>query len=75
MPAPFGRGTGGGRGRTRQRLVALFAVGWLLLNVPLLTLWDRELTLLGLPLLPTVVFVGWGALIGIAGWVAEHADD
>ena len=25
-----------------QRLLALFAAGWLLLNFPLLTLWDRD---------------------------------
>ena len=30
-----------------QRLVALFAAGWALLNFPLLTLWDRPLTLAG----------------------------
>jgi hypothetical protein len=53
------------------RLVALFAAGWLLLNFPLLTLWDRGLTVLGLPLLPTAVFVGWAALIGVAAWVCE----
>lgn len=58
------------------RLVALFAAGWLLLNFPLLTLWDRGLTVLGLPLLPTAVFVGWAALIGVAAWVCEsHAHD
>jgi hypothetical protein len=53
------------------RLVALFAAGWLLLNFPLLTLWDRGLTVFGLPLLPTAVFVGWAALIGVAAWVCE----
>ena len=63
------------KGWARPRLVALFAAGWALLDMPLLTLWDRELTLFGLPLLPTAVFVGWGVLIGVAGWVAERADD
>jgi hypothetical protein len=53
------------------RLVALFAAGWVLLNFPLLTLWDRGLTVLGLPLLPAAVFVGWAALIGAAAWVCE----
>lgn len=54
-----------------QRLVALFAAGWLLLNFPLLTLWDRGVSVAGLPLLPLALFGGWAALIGAAAWVAE----
>lgn len=60
------------QGLRAQRLLALFALGWALLNFPLLGLWDRELTVFGLPLLPTAVFVGWAALIAFAGWVAER---
>jgi hypothetical protein len=55
----------------QQRLLALFAGGWLLLNFPLLTLWDRGITVAGLPLLPLAVFAGWAILIGAAAWVAE----
>ena len=58
-----------------QRLLALFAAGWVLLNVPLLTLWDRDATLLGVPLLPAALFAGWAVLIAVAGWIAERADD
>jgi len=54
-----------------QRLIALFAFGWGLLNFPLLALWDRALTVFGLPLLPLALFVGWALLIGIAAWIAE----
>ena len=50
-----------------QRLLALFALGWLLLNFPLLTLWDRSVLVAGLPLLPLALFAGWAALIGAAG--------
>jgi hypothetical protein len=57
--------------RRSQRLLALFALGWLLLNVPLLTLWDRPLSLWGLPLMPLALFTGWGLLIALAAWVAE----
>jgi hypothetical protein len=53
------------------RLVALFAAGWALLNFPLLTLWDRGATVLGLPLLPLAVFIGWAVLICVAAWVCE----
>ena len=58
-----------------QRLLALFAGGWLLLNFPLLTLWDRGVMLWGLPLLPLALFVGWALLIGAAAWVAESGGD
>lgn len=64
--------------RTRlrsQRLVALFAAGWALLNFPLLTLWDRDVTVGGWPLLPTALFVGWALLIGCAAWAVEARDE
>ena len=54
-----------------QRLLALFAAGWLLLNFPLLTLWDRGVTVLGIPLMPAALFGGWALLIGVAAWIAE----
>jgi len=54
-----------------QRLLALFAAGWLLLNFPLLTLWDRDLTVWGLPLMPAALFAGWALLIAAAAWVSE----
>ena len=62
------------RGLPRQRLVAVFGAGCLLLNAPLLMLWDRDATVFGVPLLPAALFIGWGALIGLAGWIAERAD-
>jgi hypothetical protein len=55
----------------KQRLLALFAAGWLLLNFPLLTLWDRGETIAGVPLLPAALFVGWALLIAIAAWIVE----
>jgi hypothetical protein len=58
-----------------QRLVALFAAGWALLNFPLLTLWDRPVTVAGLPLLPLALFLGWAVLIALAAWVAEASED
>jgi len=54
-----------------QRLFALFVVGWLLLNFPLLTLWDRDLSVWGVPLMPAALFGGWALLIGAAAWIAE----
>lgn len=58
-----------------QRLVALFGAGWLALNFPLLTLWDRDVTVFGIPLMPFALFAGWAALIAAAAWIAETSDD
>jgi hypothetical protein len=57
-----------------QRLVALFFAGMALFNFPLLALWDRDLTLFGLPLLPTALFIGWGVLIAVLAWTVERTD-
>jgi len=58
-----------------QRLVALFVAAALLLNFPLLALWDRDATVLGLPLFPTALFMLWGALIAALGWLVERLPD
>ena len=58
-----------------QRLLALFAAGWLLLNFPLLTLWDRGVTVAGIPLMPAALFGGWVLPIGIAAWIVEAPGD
>lgn len=57
-----------------QRLVALFFAGVALFNFPLLALWDRDITLFGLPLFPTALFIGWGVLIAVVGWTVESVD-
>ena len=63
------------KGLGRQRLVAVFVGGWLLLNFPLLALWDRDATVLGLPLFPLALFALWGVLIAVLGWIAEQTPD
>jgi hypothetical protein len=60
---------------SRQRLVALFAAGALLLNFPLLALWDRGATVAGLPLFPLALFALWAALIGALAWLMESSAD
>ncbi len=59
----------------RQRLLALFAAGLLLFNFPLLALWDRDTTLLGLPLFPAALFLIWALLIAVLGFVSERILD
>lgn len=62
------------RNATFQKLVALFCLGWLLLSFPLLTLWDRPVTLFGLPLLPTGLFLVWALLIAVLAWLMERGE-
>lgn len=57
----------------QQRLVGLFSLALLLFNFPLLALWDRDATVLGLPLFPLALFVVWAALIAALAWLMERA--
>jgi len=61
------------KGLGAQRLVALFVGGWLLFNFPLLGLWDRDVDVFGIPLLPVALFVLWGALIGVLALWMERS--
>lgn len=54
-----------------QRLLALFGAGWLLLGYPLLGLALGDATLLGLPRLPLLLFVGWAVLIALLALLLE----
>jgi hypothetical protein len=60
------------QGIDAQRLVALFFAGWALFNFPLLSLWDQDALLWGLPLFPLALFVLWAVLIGALAWVVER---
>ena len=61
------------KGTTSARLVGLFFIGWALLHFPLLMLWDKPITLLGIPLLPAGIFLLWSSLIAVlAGLMEKH---
>ena len=62
------------KGLGSQRLVALFAGGWVLFNFPLLGLWDREVSVLGVPLFPLALFAWWTLLIAALAWLMERGD-
>jgi len=65
-----------GKTLVKQRLVALFCCGWVLLNFPLLGLWDASVSVLGLPLFPTALFTLWLVLIVVLAWLMErHPSD
>ncbi len=57
-----------------QRLVALFALGVVLLNFPLLALWDGQALVWGLPLFPLALFGIWALLIGCVAVVVERLE-
>jgi hypothetical protein len=66
----------GRRSLVAERLLALFAAGWLLLNYPLLALFGRLGTMAGIPALYLYLFAAWALLIaGIALVVGRDADD
>lgn len=48
-----------------QRLLALFALGWLVFDFPLLILWSSN---------AVAVFVLWGIVIALLAWFMERDD-
>jgi hypothetical protein len=57
-----------------QRLAALFLLGCLLLNYPLVSLFAGTAHVLGVPLLYIYVFVAWALLIGLMALVVERSS-
>ncbi len=55
-----------------QRLVALFLLGVLLFNYPLLALPSRTTQLFGIPLLYVYIFGAWALFIGLLAFVVER---
>jgi hypothetical protein len=55
-----------------QRLAALFLVGCLLFNYPLLSLFSQEGMVWGIPILYVYIFSAWAALIGLMVIVIEN---
>lgn len=60
------------KGLGSQRLVALFAGGWVLFNFPLLGLWDRDATVWGIPVFPAALFMLWLVLIVALAWLVDR---
>lgn len=58
-----------------QRLVAVFLGGWIVFNYPVLSLFDRAATLLGIPLVFAYLFLAWAVLILLMAWVVERQPD
>ena len=57
---------------TGSRLVAIFLLGSVLLDYPLLMLFNRPVLVFGVPLLYAYIFAVWAALIGLMALVIER---
>jgi hypothetical protein len=55
------------------RLAALFALGVAFFNYPLLALFDRAATVLGIPVLYAYIFCAWALLIALLALVIERS--
>jgi hypothetical protein len=58
--------------KTGQRLVALFVMGCILFNYPILSLFSRSRDIGGIPLLYAYIFGAWILLIGLAAGAIER---
>jgi hypothetical protein len=58
-----------------QRLVALFLLGWLLFNYPVLSLFAGPAAIAGIPLLYLYLFLVWALLIALMALVVERRSD
>jgi len=55
-----------------QRLAALFLLGLLLFNYPLLAVFNVPGTVLGVPILYAYFFAAWAALVALMALVIER---
>ena len=55
------------------RLVALFLLGALLFNYPLLAVFNQAAEVFGIPVLYAYIFVAWAALIVLLALVVERS--
>jgi hypothetical protein len=62
------------RGLRGELIAALFLLGVVLFNKPLLNIFDAGATQmpLGIPLLYIYLFTAWGTLIALMAWAMEH---
>ncbi|MBK6631698.1 MAG: hypothetical protein IPG33_12170 [Betaproteobacteria bacterium] len=60
---------------TGQRLAAVFLLGFVLFNYPLIALFNKPAKLFDIPLLYLYIFAAWALLIGLMAWVIESRKD
>jgi hypothetical protein len=60
--------------RRGQKLLALFLLGCLLFNYPLVALFNVHATVLGIPVLYAYLFSAWAALILLVAIIMERTE-
>jgi hypothetical protein len=58
--------------RTSTRLAAVFLLGLLLFNYPLLALFGQPGDVAGVPLIYAYLFLAWALVIGLLAWIVER---
>ena len=61
--------------KKNKRLVALFLFGFVLLNYPILSLLNLNISVFGLPLVYIYIFGIWGLLIFLAALVMSRSNE
>ena len=62
------------QGLKNSNLVALFVLGCLLFNYPLLSLFNQASTAFGIPVLYAYLFAAWGILIGLLALIIGRSS-
>ena len=60
---------------TGQRLAAVFLLGCVLFNYPLIALFNKPSEIFDIPLLYFYLFGAWALLIGLMAWAIERRKE
>jgi hypothetical protein len=60
---------------TVQRLAAIFLLGCLLFNYPLLAVFNKSGLVFGMPILYAYIFLAWLGFIGLIAFIVERRQD
>lgn len=60
---------------SKQRLAALFLLGCIWFNYPVLSIFDKSASIFGIPVLYAWLMGAWLTLIVLMAWVTEGAKD
>jgi hypothetical protein len=59
--------------RSTGQLVAVAVLAFLLFNHPFLTIFDKPVQVLGLPLLWAYLMAAWALVIGLVAWIVRDS--
>jgi hypothetical protein len=55
-----------------QKLLAAFLLGVVLFNYPILSLFNKAASALGIPIVYVYLFAAWAGLIALVAWIVER---